>query len=152
MSRSNGRTPLRTRAARWAWISELFGERVTYLLAGGVTAVVYYVLLGGGLLAAQDRVPYLFLVVGSHFVTALIVYPMYRLAIFKVSGEDWLPGFMRFYAVGLGFLAASVIGLPIMVEFGGIPLMVAQALIILMSPPLSYAINRTWTFRKRGDA
>ncbi|MEV5706118.1 GtrA family protein [Actinoallomurus sp. NPDC052274] len=152
MSRSNGRTPLRTRAARWAWISELFGERVTYLLAGGVTAVVYYAILCVGLLAVRDEVPYLFVVVASHFVTALIVYPMYRLAIFKISDDDWLPGFMRFYAVGLGFLAASVIGLPILVEFGGVPLLVAQALIILMSPPLSYAINRTWTFRKRGDA
>jgi putative flippase GtrA len=150
MSRSDGRTSLRTHVARWAWISELFGERVTYLLAGGVTAGVYYAILYAGLLAAHD-VPYLLLVVGSHFVTALIVYPMYRLAIFKVADQDWLPGFMRFYAVGIGFLGASVIGLPILVEFGGVPLMAAQALIILMSPPLSYAINRTWTFRKRGD-
>lgn len=134
------------------FVSLVRSERVTYLLAGGVTAAVYYVLLCLALLAARHDVPYPFLVVASHFVTALIVYPMYRLAIFKISDDEWLPGFVRFYAVGLGFLGASVIGLPLLVELGGIPLLVAQALIILMSPPLSYAVNRTWTFRKRGDA
>lgn len=151
MLRPNGRTALRTYVVRRPWMSALFGERFIYLLAGAITAGVYYAILYLTLLAFNNAVPYLFLVVGSHFVTALIVYPMYRLAVFKVSDEAWLPGFFRFYAVGLGFLGASVIGLPILVEFGGIPLMFAQALIILASPPLSYAINRTWTFRKRGN-
>jgi putative flippase GtrA len=135
--------------ARRALISTLLGERITYLLAGAVTAGIYYALLGLGLLAAKNAVPYLFLVVVSHFATVVIVYPVYRMVVFKVSGEGWVSGYLRFYAVGLSFLGASVIGLPLLVEFAGIPLMMAQALIILLSPPLSYAIHRTWTFRRR---
>ncbi|MEV0408808.1 GtrA family protein [Actinoallomurus sp. NPDC050550] len=112
---------------------------------------MYYALLGLGLLVANNAVPYLLLIVIGHFGTTMIVYPLYRLIVFKVSGEGWLSGYLRFYAVGLSFLGASVIGLPLLVEFAGLPLMMAQALIILLSPPLSYAINRTWTFRKRGN-
>ncbi|MCC5577029.1 GtrA family protein [Microtetraspora sp. AC03309] len=132
---------------RRALIPAFLGQRITYLLAGAMTAGVYYALLCLGLLVAKNAVPYLFLVVVSHFITVVLVYPAYRLVVFKVSGVGWLSGYLRFYAVGLSFLGLSVIGLPILVEFAGIPIMVAQGLIILMSPPLSYAIHRAWTFR-----
>lgn len=136
---------------RRAVISALGGHRITYLLAGAMTAALYYALLGLGLLTTKGGVAYLFLVVVSHFITVVIVYPWYRLVVFRVSGEPWLAGYLRFYLVGAAFLGASLIGLPILVEFCGIPIMVAQAMIIVMSPPLSYAIHRTWTFRDRGN-
>jgi putative flippase GtrA len=120
-------------------------------LAGAVTFGIYYALFGLGLLVAGNTVPYLFLVVVSHLITGVIVYPGYRLIVFKVSDKSWLLGYLRFYGVGLGFLSASVVGLPLLVSFGGIPLMMAQVLVILLSPPLSYLINRTWTFREWGS-
>ncbi|MFI7443337.1 GtrA family protein [Nonomuraea indica] len=134
-----------------ALIAALGAHRITYLLAGAMTAVVYYVLLGLALLAAEDAAPYLVLVVASHFVTVVIVYPAYRLIVFRVSGESWLTGYLRFYAVGLTFLGASLAGLPLLVEIVGMPLMLAQGLIILASPPLSYLAHRTWTFRDRAN-
>ncbi|MGW2197406.1 GtrA family protein, partial [Streptosporangium sp. NPDC001682] len=122
---------------------------VAYLLASAMTAVVYCALLGLGLLAVKDRVPYVFLLVACQFLTSVIVYPWYRLVVFRVARESWLAGYLRFYAVGLGFLAASVVGVPILVEFVGIPIMVAQGLLIAVSPPLSYLTHRTWTFPNR---
>ncbi|WP_326641759.1 GtrA family protein [Streptosporangium sp. NBC_01755] len=135
---------------RLAVISAFGDHRITYLLAGAMTAVVYCALLGLGLLAAEDRVPYLFLVVVSHLTTVVIVYPWYRLVVFRGSGDSWIGGYLRFYAVGLSFLAVSVIGVPLLVELAGIPVMVAQGVVIATSPPLSYAINRAWVFRNRG--
>jgi putative flippase GtrA len=132
-------------------ISAHAGHRITYLLAGAMTAVVYYALLGLALLVAGNAAPYLVLVVVSHFVTVVAVYPVYRLVVFRVSGVSWISGYLRFYVVGLSFLGASLAGLPLLVEVAGLPLMVAQGLIILASPPLSYLINRTWTFRVRSD-
>ncbi|GAA2882506.1 hypothetical protein GCM10010517_45670 [Streptosporangium fragile] len=117
-----------------------------------MTAVVYYCLLGLGLAVTGNSVPYLFPVVVCHLITVVIVYPWYRLVVFRVSGESWVTGYLRFYVVGLSFLGASLAGLPLLVEFAGIPVMVAQGLIILASPPLSYAINRAWTFRDRSAA
>ncbi|MEU8381267.1 GtrA family protein [Streptosporangium sp. NPDC048865] len=133
-----------------AVISAFGGHRITYLFAGAMTAVVYYALLGLGLLVVEDGVPYLFLVVVSHVVTVVIVYPWYRLVVFRDSGYSWPAGYLRFYMVGLSFLAASVVGVPLLVELAGIPVMVAQGVVIATSPPLSYAINRAWVFRDRG--
>jgi putative flippase GtrA len=135
---------------RRALLSALDGHRITYLLAGAMTAAVYYALLGMALLAVKETVPYLLLVVASHFVTVVIVYPWYRLVVFRASGDSWLIGYLRFYMVGLSFLGASVVALPILVEFAGVSIMVAQGVVIVMSPPLSYAIHRKWTFRDRG--
>ncbi|MEU7740410.1 GtrA family protein [Nonomuraea sp. NPDC049158] len=130
-----------------ALIPALVGHRITYLLAGAMTAVVYYILLGLALMVAENAAPYLVLVVVSHFVTVVIVYPGYRLLVFRISGDSWISGYFRFYLVGLGFLGTSLGGLPILVEVAGMPLMLAQGLIILASPPLSYLIHRKWTFR-----
>ncbi|MFC7649847.1 GtrA family protein [Streptosporangium lutulentum] len=116
-------------------------------MASAMTAVVYYCLLGLGLVVAKDAVPYLFLVVACHLITVVIVYPWYRLVVFPTSGTSWIVGYLRFYAVGLSFLGASLAGLPLLVELAGIPLMMAQGLIIIASPPLSYAAHRAWTFR-----
>ncbi|MFB9627330.1 GtrA family protein [Nonomuraea helvata] len=130
-------------------LSTLVGQRVAYLLAGAMTAVVYYILLGLASMLAENAAPYLVLVAVSHFVTVVIVYPGYRLLVFRISGDSWISGYFRFYVVGLGFLGASLGGLPILVELAGMPLMLAQGLIIAASPPLTYLIHRTWTFRTR---
>ncbi|MGI5156883.1 GtrA family protein [Microbispora sp. CA-102843] len=130
-----------------AALPAFLGQRITYLMASALTAVVYYALLGLGLLVGRNAVPYLFLVAGSHLATVLIVYPVYRLAVFATCTIGWVHGYLRFYAVGLTFLGASLAGLPLLVEIAGMPLMGAQALIILLSPPLSYAVNRAWAFR-----
>src|SRR5689334_10966444 len=111
---------------RLALFSALGGHRITYLMSGAMTAVVYYCLLGLGLATAKDAVPYLFLVVACHAVTVVMVYPWYRLVVFRDSGTSWTVGYLRFYAEGLSFLGASLAGLPLLVELAGIPLMMAQ--------------------------
>jgi putative flippase GtrA len=141
------RTARASHSGRLALIWALSRQRITYLLAGAITAVVYCALLGLGLLAAEDAVPYLFLVLVSHLITVVLVYPGYRLVVFRGSGGSWIKGYLRFYAVGLSFLGASLAGLPLLVEIVHIPIMIAQCLIVIASPPISYAINRMWTFR-----
>jgi putative flippase GtrA len=125
-------------------------QRITYLASGGLTAVIYCAILALALHSLGREVPYPLLVVLSHLGAVIIVYPWYRLVVFRGSGGSWLGGYLRFYAVGLGFLVASVVGLPLLVELAGLPIMVAQGLIILLSPALSYAVHRAWTFRGRG--
>jgi hypothetical protein len=131
-------------------LSALRCQRVLYLLSGAMTAVIYCTILELGLLAVKNAIPYVFLLVVCHFTASVIVYPWYRVVVFRVSDGSWLMGYMRFYVVGLGFLAASVVGVPIMVEFAGLPIILAQSLVIVLSPPLGYVAHRTWTFRDRG--
>ncbi|MDR8414576.1 GtrA family protein [Nonomuraea sp. 3-1Str] len=128
------------------------GHRLAYLAGGGGTAVIYYGILAAALPALGDRVPYLGLVVASHLVTVMIVYPWYRLVVFPGTGDGWLAGYLRFYAAGLSILTASLVGLPILVELAGLSVLPAQALIIAVTFLLSYALHRTWTFRGRGSS
>ncbi|GAA3201993.1 GtrA family protein [Nonomuraea roseoviolacea] len=127
-------------------------HRLAYLAGGGVTAVIYYGILAAALAATGGRVPYLLLVVASHLVTVVIVYPWYRLVVFPGAGHGWLAGYLRFYAAGLSILSASLVGLPILVELAGLPVLAAQALIITLTFSCSYALHRAWTFRRRGSS
>ncbi|MEU4540994.1 GtrA family protein [Streptosporangium sp. NPDC023825] len=120
-------------------------------MASATTALLYCSLLGLGLLAANDAVPYLLLAMAAHLTTVVIVYPWYRLVVFRAHGRSWLTGYLRFYAVGLGFLATSLAGLPVLVEVFHLPVMAAQALLLVVSPTVSYAIHRVWTFRERAN-
>ncbi|WP_449063266.1 GtrA family protein [Planomonospora algeriensis] len=127
--------------------SALRGQRITYLIGGAATVVVYSGLLALGLLILEERFHYLVLVAVSHLMTILIVYPWYRLVVFRVSSGSWISGCLRFYAVGLSALAASFVGLPVLVELVGLPVLVAQLLIVPASTVLGYVINRSWAFR-----
>ncbi|RVX44566.1 GtrA-like protein [Nonomuraea polychroma] len=128
-------------------ISLLRERRVTYPIGGAMTAAIYYGIVALALAVFGSTAPYLLLVVASHLTTVVIVYPWYRLVVFPDTAESWLTGYVRLYVVGLSFLAASLIGLPILVELASIPILVAQGVIICASLPLSYTINRRWTFR-----
>ncbi|WP_436762443.1 GtrA family protein [Streptosporangium sp. V21-05] len=120
-------------------------------MASATTALLHCSLLGLGLLAADDAVPYLVLVMAAHLTTVVIVYPWYRLVVFRAHGRSWLTGYLRFYAVGLGFLGTSLAGLPVLVELFHLPVMAAQALLLAVSPAVSYAIHRAWTFREHAN-
>ncbi|WP_248963963.1 GtrA family protein [Sphaerisporangium perillae] len=122
---------------------------ITYLMGGALTALLYYAILVAGLLTLGKVVPYLYVVVVSNFATVVIVYPWYRLVVFRGAGGSWLAGYLRFYAVGLTGLVTSLVGLPILVELAGVPILVAQVLLIVASVPLNYALYRIWTFRDR---
>ncbi|RCG29391.1 GtrA family protein [Sphaerisporangium album] len=126
------------------------GHLITYLTGGAVTALLYYVILVAGLRVLGRGVPYLYVVVASHFLTVVMVYPWYRLVVFPGGGESWIAGYLRFYAVGIGFLAWSLAGLPVLVEWAGLPILTAQFILIVTSLPLNYAMNRLWAFRDRG--
>ncbi|MEU8246009.1 GtrA family protein [Nonomuraea sp. NPDC048916] len=129
-----------------------FRHRVKYLMGGGMTAVIYYCIMASGLLFLDERVPYLCVVLAAHLITVVIVYPWYRLIVFPGAGDSWLVGYLRFYVVGLSVLTASIVGLPILVELAGIPILLAQALIIVMTLSVSYGAHRMWTFRRRGSS
>ena len=85
-------------------------------------------------------------------LAAAVSYPLYR-AIFGSAdnGERGrLPGFLRFYVIFLGGLLFVLGGLPILVEVLGMPVLLAQAGLILAWPLLNYQLLRLWAFRSHG--
>lgn len=138
-----------SRRSRRGVIRAFGGHLITYLAGGALTAAVYYVFLAVGLLTFRDRVPYLYVVVASNFVTVVLVYPWYRLVVFRGAADSWPVGYLRFYAVGLTGLVTSLAGLPVLVELAGLPVLLAQAFLIAVSVPVNYVVYRMWAFRRR---
>jgi putative flippase GtrA len=40
-----------------------------------------------------------------------------------------------------------MVGLPVLIEWVGLPVLLAQAIIILVNPLINYQLSRYWTFR-----
>lgn len=123
-------------------------RRVRYVVAGSVGALGYYTLFSGGWLLLGPRVPYLLIAVVANAVNAVLTYPLYRRLVFRRSGP-WLAGLVRFYVICLWSLFVTLAGLPLLVEFAGLHVLVAQALIIIGTPLINYQLHRFWAFRDR---
>ena len=121
---------------------------VRYLLAGGTAAVLYYAVFAAGWSTLGGRMPYLVVAVLANLVTALPTYQIQRRLVFRATGP-WWRGFLRFYVLCLGSLACVTAGLPLLVEVAGLPVLVAQALVIGGSPLVNYQLARLWAFRAR---
>jgi putative flippase GtrA len=124
----------------------LADSRLRYVLVGGATSALYYLLFVGGWATLHAVLPYPVITAAAHLTTALLAYPLYRTVVFAATGS-YVTGFLRFYTVFAGGLIASLLGLPLLVEGAGLNVLASQATIILLVPAASYLAHRWWTFR-----
>lgn len=134
----------------WEPVRRLYDadRRVRYLCTSGFSAALYYATFAAGWAVFPRAMPYLALALVANVVTALAVYPIHRLAVFRVGGS-WLTGFLRFYALSLGGIGFMVGGLPLLVEVVHLHVLLAQALVIALLPLVNYQLSRVWVFRRR---
>jgi putative flippase GtrA len=125
-------------------------RRVRYLAAGGLGALLSYLLFSAGWLAWGSTVPYLLIAVATSTACAVATYPIYRVLVFAARGPV-LSGFLRFYVLCLGALAFNLGGLSVLVEVAGLHVLAAQAVVVVAGPLINYQLNRLWAFRGRGD-
>ena len=134
----------------WSAVARLLRDRrVRYLATGAVAAAVYYILFTIGWLAGGGAIPYLVCALLAHFFTAILTYQLYRRVVWQAP-EQGLRGFLKFYAVGLGALLFTLVGLPILIEWVCLPVLLAQAIIVFVNPLVNYQLMRFWAFRHRG--
>ncbi|GAA2622787.1 hypothetical protein GCM10010399_62540 [Dactylosporangium fulvum] len=122
-------------------------RRVRYLTVGGVSSVSYYVCFAGIYLITRDHLHYLVPTVIANFLCALVTYPLQRRFVFRSTGRV-VSGFVRFYLVCLWALAYTFIGLPVLVELVHIPVLIAQAILIVTAPIINYQLSKLWVFRR----
>ncbi|GGK40979.1 hypothetical protein GCM10010124_37260 [Pilimelia terevasa] len=123
-------------------------RRVRYVAAGGLSSAIYYAAFSALWLAAGHLVSYLLVAVVTNVFTALATYPVYRVGVFRAEGP-WVSGFLRFYAVCLWSLLFILGGLWLLVEAAGLPVLLAQAVVIVVGPLINYQMGRRWAFRAR---
>jgi putative flippase GtrA len=135
--------------SRWPLLHRLASDRrVRYVFAGSVGAVVYYAIFTTGWLLFSRWIPYLAMAVIANFWTAVITFPLYRNGVFR-STTRWFPAFLRFYVSCFWALSFALIGLPLLVELAHLHVLLATAIIIILTPLVNYQIQRHWAFRER---
>ncbi|GGM84549.1 GtrA family protein [Dactylosporangium sucinum] len=123
-------------------------RRVRYLLVGGVSAVSYYAFYATLYLLTRDWLHYLVPTFAANFLCALVTYPLQRQFVFQSKGPV-IAGFFKFYVVCLWALGFTLVGLPLLVELAGIPVLISQAILIVTAPIINYQLTKFWVFRIR---
>jgi putative flippase GtrA len=124
-------------------------QRVAFLIVGGINTVVGF-LIFAGFLVLLGKQRYLVALVCSHVVAVLIAFVLYRFVVFRVRGHV-LADLWRFETVYLSALAVNLVVLPVLVELAHLPVLLAQALIVLVTSLMSYLGHKHYSFRRTGS-
>ena len=86
---------------------------------------------------------------GSFLVAASSNYTFNRHWTFRAQrGHVGIQG-MRFFVVSVAALAANLLVLHLLVVYGGLDKLPAQAVAIVLVTPLNFVGNKLWSFRRR---
>jgi len=124
-------------------------QRVAFLTVGAINTVIGYLcFVAFLLLLGQQR--YLVALLCAHVVAVLIAFVLYRFAVFRVRGHV-LGDLWRFETVYLSALAVNLVLLPALVELAHLPVLLAQALIVLVTSLMSWLGHKHYSFRRPGS-
>jgi putative flippase GtrA len=124
-------------------------ERVAFLIVGGINTVI-----GFGLYAALTvwvfhdvYLGYTLSLVVSYAIAILVAFVLYRRFVFRVTGHV-VRDFLRFIAVYAVSISINLVALPVLVELVGIPPILAQAIILVITTIVSFVGHRSFSFRR----
>ncbi|WAB81876.1 GtrA family protein [Microcella daejeonensis] len=124
-------------------------ERVAFLIVGAANTAIGFLWFTLFLYTVGPFWGYMSALVLSHIAAVLCAFVLYRRFVFRVRGNT-LRDLMRFESVYLVALAINAMLLPVLVEFAGVPPLLAQALIVFVTTLVSYFGHRNFSFRRRG--
>jgi putative flippase GtrA len=102
-------------------------------------------------LTLGDTVPYLALLLVAHVVSVLEAFVLHKLLVFRVPGH-WFRDLARFWSVYLVALGVNLVTLPLLVELVGLPVLLAQAIVLATMTGATFLAHRHFTFRRPANA
>lgn len=122
-------------------------QKVAFLLVGGTNTVVGFLFFVFFEYTIGQIWGYLATLAFAHVFSVLCAFVLYRTFVFKVRGHVFrdLARFELVYLVSLGINAAL---LPLLVELGGLAVIPAQALIVVVTTLVSYFGHRGFSFHR----
>ncbi len=129
--------------ARQVWVA--LPVVVRYGVVGAMTQIVYLSVLGTAL---ATGVHYLVGLVAAQLVAMAFAFPAYRGQVFRATGPVGRQ-LLAFLGVWWTGAAMSLVGVPLLVELGGLRPFVAQLLVLVAVVTLSFLGHREVTFRRR---
>lgn len=125
-------------------------ERIRFLVVGGINTVVGYGLFVLIQLTIGRWIGYLGSLYLSYLLGVTSAFFLHRRLTFRAheaEGSQWL-AFLRFASVYVVSLAINTIGLPLLVEFGRLPPIGAQAIMVVVTTLISYVGHKYFSFRR----
>lgn len=122
-------------------------QGVRFVLVGAFNTAFGFLLFALMLHLAGDDVHYLVVLVIAMIIAVLVAFAAYRTFVFKVRGHV-LRDLGRFSLVYAGVLAANAIALPLLVEVAGLPILTAQAIVVVGTVVVNFLLHRSFSFRR----
>ncbi|HEY8914004.1 GtrA family protein [Lacisediminihabitans sp.] len=125
-------------------------ERARFVIVGGFNTVVGYGIFVLVQLTIGKHTSYLLSLYIATIVGTIVAFLSHRRFTFRISGRhNVFIDFFRFAGVNVVALVINTIALPLLVEFGGLNPLVAQALIVIVTTVVSYVGHKFFSFRRR---
>lgn len=121
--------------------------RVRFLMVGAANTAWAYVLFAALQLTVGQVAHYLVVLLLSHVLSVLTAFAMYRRFVFHVRGGI-LRDLARFWSLNLGLLALNAALLPPLVDLVGLPVLLAQASLVVVTAATSYWGHRSFSFAR----
>jgi putative flippase GtrA len=126
-------------------------QRLAFLVVGGINTVFGYLCFAVFLVTVSHHWGppwgYLAALACAHVVSVLFAFVLYRFVVFRVRGHV-LADLWRFETVYLAALAVNFVLLPVLVEIVHLPVLLAQALIVLVTSLMSWVGHKNYSFRR----
>lgn len=120
---------------------------VRFLLVGGFNTIFGYACFVGLQQTVGQRTHYLVVLLIAHVLSVLLAFVLYRILVFRVTGRI-LGDLWRFWSVYLVALAINLVALPLLVELGKLPVVLAQALVLVGTVCLSFVAHGRFSFHR----
>jgi putative flippase GtrA len=122
---------------------------VRFVLVGGFNTAMGYGLFVAFELLIGRHIGYLVSLYGSTLVATIVAFFLHRYYTYKIVGRGHIvKDFLRFETVYLASLLVNTAALPLLVEVFGVPVLIAQALIVVITTTVSYFGHRFFSFRR----
>ena len=127
----------------------MHGEKTAFVLVGAANTLIGYLFFAGFELMVGQTFGYIAVLLLAHMCSVLCAFVLYRRVVFRVHG-NLLRDLWRFEMVYLGALAVNLLLLPVLVEWRGLPVLIAQGLIVFVGALISFFGHKHFSFRRSG--
>jgi len=127
-------------------------ERVRFLIVGAFNTFFGYGLFVAFELLVGKHTSYFVSLYGSFVIAATVAFLLHRHFTYRVTGTgNIFIDFLRFQGVNFVALGVNTLVLPLFVEIFGINVLIAQALIVIITTLVSYFGHKFFSFRRRAE-
>lgn len=139
---------MRTRLTRL-----LSDERIRFLIVGGANAAIGYGLFVGFELVLGKIIGYLGSLYISYVLSVIISFGLHRRFTFRAhrTGGSIIIDFLRFSSVYVVSLIFNTLGLSLLVEVGRLPPIASQAILVVVTPVITYLGHKYFSFARRSS-